>query len=221
MKRIADDDVQYLLQYLTTNLVARGYHHHCLTTLPDKKRDRWPGIVQRLAEKYALKGKESIFSLSRDQRARRKAKGLLNAALVWWRDQVFILATEGRDDVGLHDHERLVRWPSARVQIAASKTYVYEVIQVDGRSTLTLSKRCLADKIAYFEDAARRLPVPALVESFGQFDRLVPSYAGCFRQKRKVASAIVLAARRAGRKDVTPNLFQISTRRRHVGPSDE
>ncbi|EPR43447.1 hypothetical protein dsx2_2298 [Desulfovibrio sp. X2] len=219
MKRIADQDVLYLLQYLTTNLVARGYVRHSLTILPHKKHDTWDGIIRRIADKYRTRRGESIFGLSRDQRARRKQQGLLNAALVWWHDRLFILATQGRDDVGLLDGERLAAWPQNRVRIDAGPGHVFEIVGKDGRATVGLSKDCFAAKRAYFEELAVHAPLERLAAAWETEERLLPSYAGLFAQKRKIVRALVHAARQAGRKDVGRDRFVIGSKRLIAAPS--
>jgi len=218
MKRIADQDIIYLLQYLTTNLVARGYVRHGLTVLPQKKHDTWESIVQRVAGKYRTRMGESIFDLSRDQKARRKQQGLLNAALVWWNDRLFILATAGSDDVGLLEGEPFAVWPHTRLRVDAGPGHVFEVIQKDGRATVALSKECSRDKQAYFEELAVHAPLARLQAAWEAEERLLPSYAGLFAQKRKIVRALVHAARQAGRKDVGRGRFVIGSKRRIAAP---
>lgn len=219
MKRIMDDDVQFLLQYITINLIARGYTLHSLTLLPERKQDKWSNIVENLSLKYCTRRGESIFDLSRDQRARRKKNGLMNAALVWWRNQLYIVATNGRDETGLLENEKLTRWPSTRLQFPVSKTFVYEVVQNNGQATVALSKSCFQDKLSFFEDAAKKETVQNLCRLFSELNHLMPPYAGCVRQKIAISKRIVKAARTAGRHDVNASLFPVGTWRKHVSPS--
>lgn len=221
MKRISDGDVLYLLQYMVTNLVGRGYIFHCRTQLPEKKRDRWDDIASKVAGRYLTRAGESIFALSKDQRARRKKAGLLNAALLCWRDYLFILATSGRDDVGLFKGENMLRWPSARIRIPAAANFVYEIVQKDGRCTVALSKDCFQAKLAFFEDLAIHRPLEQVRAVFQEEEHLMPSYSGVFTQKRKLVKALVAAAKRAGRSDFSRELFLIDSRRRIVHEADD
>ncbi len=195
--------------------------YHCQTKLPEKKRTRWDDIASKVAGRYRTKAGESVFALSKDQRARRKKVGLLNAALLCWRDHLFILATSGRDDVGLFDGESMLRWPSARIRIGVSANFVYEIVQKDGRCTVVLSKDCFQAKKAFFEDMAVHKPLARVQAVFQEEEHLMPSYSGVFAQKRKLVKAIVAAAKRAGRSDFGRELFPIDSRRRIVCKMDD
>lgn len=221
MKRIADQDVLYLLQYLTTNLVARGYVRHSLTILPPKKKDAWESIVKRVAGKYRTRRGESIFGLSRDKKARRKQQGLLNGALVWWRDRFFILATPGSDDVGLLQGESFALWPHMRLRVDAGPGHVFEIVQKDGRATVALGKNCFHAKQAYFAELAVHASFERLQTAWEVEDRLLPSYAGLFAQKRKIVRTMAQAARKAGRKNVRREQFRIVSRRPIVSAREE
>ena len=213
MKHIADDNVLYVLQYLTVNLVGKGYVRHGYCLLPEKKRDRWADIVQKVNGRYVTKRGQSVFDLSRDQRARRKQMGLLNAIMVWWRCHLFIFATNGKDDVGLTGGEQLHTWPKVGPIIPAGKNFIYTIVRSSEGATLALTRGCFQDKLAYFEGLAQRAPLAWVQKEFALDDRLIPGYAGCNRQKKAIAKAIITSARRNGRQEFTKELFPITMRR--------
>ncbi len=218
MKRIADDNVLYLLQYLTANLIGRGYVWHCRTGLPERKIDRWPAIVGRINDKYRTPRGDPVFELSRDQRSRRKAGGRLNAALIWWRGFFWILSTAGRDDVGLFEGEHLEKWPRARLVVPAGRNFTYEIkAKPDGTATVGLTKDCFTAKVLHFQDLAKRAPADAVIATYAAEDRLIPAYAGCLAQKRRLVQSIIHAARSAGRTDITRAMLTITSTRPVVG----
>ena len=213
MKHVADTDVLFLLQYICVNLMSRGYVYHSETVLPARKEEKWPKIMDKIQARYTVKAGKSVFQLSKDQRARRKKQGLLNAALVRWRDRFYLLATEGRDDVGLREHERLAKWPQVRLVIPAGLNFTYEIAQAGGKPTVILSKECYEGKKAYFEHLAKQQPLSAVQAAFAREERLMPSYKGIFLQKRHLVKAIARAGREAGKKEFRINAFVIHSKR--------
>lgn len=215
MKRFADDNALGLLQYLSANLVARGYVRHLHTRLPEGKAERWSTIMDKICKKYVNARGDAIFNLSRDQRARRKREGLLNAVLLSWRDNLYLLATDGRDDVGLLEGETLRPWPSSRIVVPASANFTYEILRRQGKTTVALTRDCFVAKIAFFEDHALHANLDEVLQAFSFDDRLIPAYAGCLTQKRKLVNQILRSARTAGKR-WDRDAFTITAKRPHV-----
>ncbi len=92
---------------------------------------------------------------------------------------------------------------------------------MDVRCTVTLSKDCFQAKLAFFADLAIHRPFEQVKAVFQDKERLKPSYSSVFAQKRKLAKAMVAAAKCAGRSDFNRERFPIDSRRRIMHETDD
>ena len=78
---------QGLLQQIVL-YVGRGYYFAQIFKFPEKKRDKWPDIDNKLLAKFAA-------DKSRFQRARQKNKGQINYVYLRWEQLGIVLHTYG------------------------------------------------------------------------------------------------------------------------------
>lgn len=220
MKIIHDDDVLYILQYLTVNLVSRGYCHFKVVQVPEKKRHRTEEIAENICAKYQVR-ERSLFDLSKYQRARRKQAGLLNGMMIVWRHHLYLLATPGRDDVGFSEKEEPLRFPHRRIPIDTGHDgFRYEIAMQNGKPTVVLAKQSFELQKIFFSEMAKRKEKQHLIKEFQRLDRLAPSYAGVFIQKRSIRTLALRTRKRSGYGDIAPSELVINPRRPKVRPKE-
>jgi len=175
-------------------LAGLGYYNYKVTEYPLKKRTLWPTIDQKIIAKYPLLG------LSKFQRARRKAAGLLNAQFVRFDNCATLVISDGRDDCGIRAEESPQDIRKTPLRFSPTKNLTFQIHQPEGKFTVSLERGCYRDITAYYREAALKSALDAVALEFNGLDRACPSWRGLYAQKVQLRHSILVAARQAGRK---------------------
>ena len=178
-----------------TRLIALGYRQGLLMTYPLEKRDRWSQTDAKLIRQYPP------LSVSKFVRARRKATGRLNVQLIRWEQYALILATAGSDDCGITQREKFVPVQALKsIAIGTDQELPIRFLQSNGQWTTALDKRACQNVKCYYEALAQHAPLRVAQAEFQQLERDLPSTRGLLAQKKLIRRALVLSARRAGKR---------------------
>lgn len=176
-------------------LVGRGYYFHCVTELPEKKRDKWEQIDQKLIGKYSA-------DKSKWQRARQKGKKTANFYYLRWNNLSVLLHTLGSIESGssYDDNFKDIRDKKGRLKIQISKLIGLEIFLGDCKKggsrqvTVKLDKDTYTGFKAIFDDVAATKNVKYMVKEFDKLNGF-PAWGGIIKQKRELARFIVNRAR--------------------------
>lgn len=181
--------------------ISRGYYWYCLVAYPETKQDRWPRIDKKLIEKYSA-------DLSKDQRYRRKAKGVANFMFLRWGHFAVILHTQGIGQVSDRDHFDDIRKKPLEVRLNLG----YRIHFGSNGVTVHFDRESYQGVKEILADAVR-LHNPRLLKL--EFDRLngIPCWSGVVEQKRQLLAFALRAARKNGLV-VKREEFRFNTRRK-------
>ncbi len=173
-------------------LCGFGYRFYRLSEYPIRKADRWLHTDAKIAAKYP------ILALSKYQRARRKAQGLVNASFCRFRHLALLQISQGRDDVGILAAERPQDVRKAPIRLAIHNL-VFQIHLLDGHFTVSLAQDCFLDLLAYLREVAAKADLSELKREFAALDMEIPSWRGTNRQRRKMLEEIAKVAKASGR----------------------
>jgi len=72
------------------NLASHGYKYYCRADIPEEKAHKVESVFKKLSERYQC-------GLSKDQKYRRKKKGLANYEIKRWERHIIVMRTEGKE----------------------------------------------------------------------------------------------------------------------------
>lgn len=180
---------QGLLQYVSKNLISRGYYYWHLTELPIHKQNKWGEIDKKLITKYQT-------NKTKFQRHRRKAKGEANFIYVRWGKLALIFHTEGAvpDDVDYSDNFFDIRQSPIFLQVGDETTFVIELAG-NGKAHIKLDKDTYQGLKACIFNTAKRQNPEILKRTF-QIVNGFPSYSGILKQKKMLRDYCVKQAKK-------------------------
>jgi len=183
-----------LLQRLV-HLSGYGYWYWTLIVYPERKRGAFDEIDAKLMDKYPA------LQCARWQAARRKKKGMLNAAHVRFDSYCVLLHTDGNDDCGLTDEETFRDSRSQRLVLPGLYKYLdFSIHREDGSYTCGLDKRCYKDLQTYLQQQARKRPLGEVLSEWRELDYAIPAWRRAIVQKERLRKCIVQGARQGGAK---------------------
>ncbi len=178
---------------------SHGYYFYSLTIYPEKKRDKWQKIDEKLIEKYP------ILSLSKYQRARRKRASLLNARIIRYGQFMLLQATSGKDDIGLKTEEAFedIRKKSL-VLSNLYGTLSFRIGKKEKGYTVYFEKAYWRDIKSYWAEKALKADIKQIEQEWKKMDQACPSWAGVVSQKVILRKLILEKCKKRGIK--SPNL---------------
>ena len=181
---------------------SHGYYLYALTIYPEKKRDKWHKIDEKLLKKYP------ILSLSKYQRARRKRASRLNARMLRYGPWMILQASGGKDDSGITAKENFVDIRKQKLILAnIYGNLSFRIGMKDGKFTVWLAKDFWRVLKAYWAEKASKEAPAELVKEWQKMDRACPSWAGVASQKVYLRKLILKKLRKRGIKGI---IFEIS-----------
>jgi hypothetical protein len=187
-------DYRGFLQELVRRF-AVGYVNYSLTIYPEKKKDTWGRIDQKILSKYP------IFTVSKYSRARRKKCHRLNAMMLRYDRFMVLQASKGTDETDILREERFEDIGRQYLNLQnLHGTLSFRIGRKEGRFTVFLCKDYVRELEAYYTEAAVKSALPGLQAEFAGFNRTVPSWSGIYVQKKRLQRLIVQHARRSGSK---------------------
>lgn len=178
---------QGLLQYISKNLVARGYYYWHLTELPSSKKNKWEVIDKKFIGKYKT-------NKNTRQRHYRKSKGQANFMYIRWQQYAFVFHTTGSvpDDVTYDDEFFDIRQTPLILKISDLTSFVIELAG-NGKAHVKLSRETFLGFKAMLHNVAMRKN-PKLLKDIFQMVNGFPSHAGVLRQKKALREYAVKQA---------------------------
>jgi len=172
---------------------SHGYHYYSLTIYPEKKREKWQSIDQKILSKYPL------LTLSKYQRTRRKRAGKLNAMMIRYDRYMLLQATSGKDDIGLKTKETLenIRKKSLILNNLYG-TLCFRVGKKEKGYTVYFEKAYWRDLKAYWSEKASKATPEAVREEWQKMDQACPSWAGVASQKVRLRKLILEKCKKRG-----------------------
>lgn len=178
---------QGLLQHFVY-LIGRGYYHYCIVTLPEKKRNRWQQIDQKIIAKYHTE-------TDKFRRSRRKVNGLANFHYLRWDSVAVILHTEGKVDENILVDDKFLDARSVPVILRISKLSVFRIYRYGGRWTINLARETYQGIKAELIELALCRNVKLMVYTFDKLNGY-PPWAGIIAQKRQLAQLLCKEAKK-------------------------
>lgn len=194
-------------------LVSNGYWHYCLTHLPEKKRDKWTTVDEKLCRRYP--------PLSKWQRARKKKNGYANFYYFRWEAMAMIMHTDGVTNGPLEDIFLDVRRNPIPIVISSLTTFLVSPEQNGDKKHISVR----LDRATYkgiketlYEIAKTKDKRKIWIE----FNKLngFPAYRDIIRQKQQLATYASKQAKR-NQLQIEPNFFRIYTRLKRYKIFDE
>ena len=177
---------QGLLQQLAW-LLSRGYWYHHVTYLPERKRDRWERIDQKLIKKYGC-------DKTKWQRARLKKKGVANFYYLRWENVAVLMHTSGDipSDIVYDDHFRniMAKGKKNRLKVQISPLVGFEFYQDPKGITVKLDKQTYAGIKDHLETVVATKNVAKIVHEYNKLNGF-PAFRGIVRQKIELAKFIL------------------------------
>jgi len=183
-----------------------GYYLYGLTYYPEKKKDKWLKIDEKLLQKY------SIFTLSKYQRARRKRAGLINGRILRYKKWMVIQVTLGQDDVQIIKEENLV---DIRKKTLILKnlygTLSFRIGIKEKGFTVYLEKECWRDLKAYWHEKAAKATPIELIQEWKKFDQACPSWTGITSQKISLRKEVIERLKKRGIKNLNLDISPLKS----------
>ena len=177
---------QGLLQQLAW-LLSRGYWYHHVTYLPERKRDRWERIDQKLIKKYGC-------DKTKWQRARLKKKGVANFYYLRWENVAVLMHTSGDipSDIVYDDTFRniMAKGKKNRLKVQISPLVGFEFYLDDKGITVKLDKQTYAGIKDHLETVVATKNVAKIVHEYNKLNGF-PAFRGIVRQKIELAKFIL------------------------------
>ncbi|MBB6454397.1 hypothetical protein HNQ94_002879 [Salirhabdus euzebyi] len=174
-----------LLQYITNNLLGKGYYYWHCTELPVQKQDKWLKIDEKLMSKYET-------NIDKFKRHRRKAKGLANFVYIRWEQYAFIFHTEGTVPDVYDDKFYDIRQEPLFLKVGELTTFVLQ-ISGNGKVNVKLSSDTYQGLKAVIHNTAKRRN-PVLLQNTFKMVNGLPSYGPVLKQKRDLATFAIKQA---------------------------
>lgn len=193
---------QGLLQQLE-KLLNRGYWFHCVTYLPEEKREQWESIDYKLMRKYQA-------DKSKWQRSRQKVKGTANFYYLRWDRIAVILHTKGEipSHIVYDDNFKNVKAKGKknRLKIEISNLVGFEFYQNEKRQmTVKLDKSTFTGLRDSLDVVTATKNVAKIKHEFNKLNGF-PVYRGIIGQKVQLAKFVV---NRAGHHQVGLNISDL------------
>lgn len=186
---------QYLLQQLVF-LTGKGYYKYHCGLIPEGKEHKAINIDKKIINKYNI-------NLSKDQRYRRKKKKLSNFYYLRWKNQFFILQTDGELDVEIDDEFfdiRIKQKESNRLSVVVSENMKFNLsMRYKEKSkysvTVSFSNETYKDLKAEIEELIQHKQTKKLENLFENL-RGIPAWQGVIKQEYKLLEEVYRYAKK-------------------------
>ena len=186
---------QYLLQQLVF-LIGKGYYKYHCGFIPEGKEYKAVNIDKKIINKYNI-------NLSKDQRYRRKKKKLSNFYYLRWKNQFFILQTDGELDVEIDDEFfdiRIKQKESNRLSVVVSENMKFNLsMRYKEKSkysvTVSFSNETYKDLKAEIEELIQHKQTKKLENLFENL-RGIPAWQGVIKQEYKLLEEVYRYAKK-------------------------
>lgn len=176
---------QGFLQQIVAQL-SFGYEYYHLVTYPEKKKDKWTKIDEKLIKKYQTKK-------SRFQRSRLKSKGISNFYFIRWQNTAIILHSKGEipDEINYDDAFLDINKTPLLLKISERITFKVQK-NPSNRNKLSafLERNSYLNIKHTLYDIARKKNKHAVIKQFKKINGL-PNYAGIHQQKTNLRDALI------------------------------
>ena len=179
---------QGLIQ-MSVYLVSRGYYWYCLTEYPEKKRDSWAKIDQKLIEKYDA-------DKSKFQRARQKQKyGMANFYFLRWESVSVIFHSKGKFSEKVTYNDTFYDIRKKPLKITISDNIEMVIYEENETTSVRLSRESYRGFKACLIDVCKLKEQKEIIKEFNKINGL-PAWRGIIEQKQLLASFTVREARK-------------------------
>ena len=198
---------QYLLQQLVY-LIGRGYYYYHVGYIETGKADKALKIDAKLIKKYNM-------DLSKDQRARRKKKKLVNFYYLRWHNIFVLLHTDGNLDVEIDDSFfdiRVKQTEANRLKVKVTETMEFNIAlqykECSKRSvTVAFSNTTYKNLKAEIEELIQYRKVKQLENFFNNL-RGLPAWQGVIKQEYKLLEEVYKMSKKYGLNTKKKNIIK-------------
>jgi len=167
--------------YVILNNVSQGYWYFSQFQYPEKKRDKWEKIDEKIINKYNV-------NISKDQRYRNKKKGKANYRFFRWENQAILLRTEG--ERLQQDDERWIKLEGKeRILIIVGNTE-FEIKKINEKFSVKVSKKTFSEIKTDIKTKLEKKLINQALYVFNNFNNL-PNYTFLKKQKRDIIDFFV------------------------------
>ncbi|MCG7874503.1 MAG: hypothetical protein JAZ11_20690 [Candidatus Thiodiazotropha lotti] len=184
---------------------------------PEQEPERWEATDRKLGQKYpALLATKRV-------RARRRAQGKLNAALVRYKHIAVLLIRPGKDDCGILEAEKPEKGISKELVFQTSPMLAFRMGKIERKKKVTpattsvrkhklkikikktqhytvyLSKRCKKELKQYYEHIITTQCYKYVRDEFSGLTKSIGGYSGVNKDKYELRRFIVKTGRKHGR----------------------
>ena len=184
---------QFMLQKIIY-LISKGYIYYSVGEIPLDKAYKARSIDKKIISKYDM-------DLSKDQRARRKKKGIANFYYIRWKNQFVILHTKGKinesveiDDVfyNIREHRK-----GDKFKITIGKELIVNIVLKNEKPTVVLDKSTYRDIKTELDELVKTKQIKKLYKRFSMLN-YIPAWSGIVKQKFLLQEEIYKSAKKYG-----------------------
>jgi hypothetical protein len=171
--------------YLIVTNVAKGYWYYSQFQYPLKKKDKWIKIDEKIIKKYKILGK--------DERYRRKKKGLSNYLFFRYQEQCVLLRTEGK--ILDCDDEPWSKLQGSNSIVVKINSIELEIKNINNKFSCKLSKRTFREIKAQIREQLEKKKLDYAVQIFNRLNGF-PNYSFLLAQKKELKKFFIREAQK-------------------------
>lgn len=179
---------QALVQQAVHYLSRCNYHYFHVIHLPEKKRDKWVKIDEKLINKYKC-------YRNKDQRYDNKKSGYANFVYLRWEHIAIILHSEGKIESDILYDDRFYDIRKNSMYLKVSDFTHLEIKTFEGKITVSLTQDTYEKIRKMLQRVAKTKDKKKMIQMFNKLNGL-PAYAGIISQKRSLAEYLCERARK-------------------------
>lgn len=183
-------------------LVSKGYIYYHVGEIPLNKANKAKNIDTKIIEKYNI-------DLSKDQRRRRKQKGLANYYYLRWKNQFVILHTDGKRDAEDDKFHNIKTYKGSdeRLRIAIGSKLSLDVVNRNNSITVVLDRLTYLEMKGDIDELVKYKKIKALHEYFKRLNS-IPAWSGIVQQKFELQHEVYRLAKKYNLNTKSKNIIK-------------